>query len=198
MLLGNHLPKTQAIIFSSHTPKEKEWSVAPNSVGLGIKFWISHTLWENTYACMHTHAHIYPGTSRYVLIFLCSSQTSDSTLPKPWPWFTSSSLHRYCSRLPVPSLACNVGLLTSATWVIPLNQTLKGFPLLLGLLYWLAILSSWRTEFLCGAPDYFSGFASHDPDSRQVLMTFGIQNTVGSSQTLMIHSIQKALGSSGL
>lgn len=47
-------------------------------------------------------------------------------------------------------------------------------------------------------PAYFSGFASHDPDSQQVLMTFGTQNSVGSSETLMTHSTQKALGSSGL
>lgn len=134
MLSGGHLPKTQAIIFSSRTPKEKERSVTPNSLGLGIRFWISHTLWE-THICMYaytcTHLPRYKQLCVHLSVFF-----SDFSIfiwlwippwPRPWPLFTASSFHRYCSRLPVPGLAGQVGLLTSATWVIPLNQTFKGF-----------------------------------------------------------------------
>lgn len=84
--------------------------------------------------------------------------------------FLTQTLHQP----PATSLACQVGLFTTAARVIPPKQTSESFPLLLGLLHWFAnftSLISWRTEFLCPVPASFLGFSSHDPDSRQVQMT---------------------------
>lgn len=121
MLLGDHLPKTQVIVFYSHIPQKKGWSVAPNSVGLGVKFCISRTLWE-MHICMYAHTCTHLSRCKQLCVHL-SVIFSDFSFfiwlwipfcSRPWPLFTSSSLHRYGIRLPAPSLAWKVGLFTTA------------------------------------------------------------------------------------
>lgn len=111
--------------------------------------------------------------------------------PRPWPLFTASSLRRYCSSLSAPSLACKVGLLTTA---YSLSDASKWNISRVSSLAWAPSLTCYYPKFMGD----FSGFVSCVPASRQVITTFSTQKALGSSQTLMIHSTQKALGSPGL
>lgn len=90
---------------------------------------------------MHIHIRIYPGASSYVFIFLCSPHTSvffiglwiplcPGLYLSPLPYTDTAAGSQFLAQ---PARLAWLQLLTAQ--VIPLNQTFKGFPLLLGLLH---------------------------------------------------------------
>lgn len=112
-------PKTEATIFPSHTPQRKGLVCSLKSGGLGIKStgWIPrlHLEGENG-ICL--------GADSCLAIFLCSPHPQlfgcgSSLAHSPGLCSGSSSFHRCHRSLLAPSVACQVGLLTTAARVIP-------------------------------------------------------------------------------
>lgn len=113
------LPKTEVTIFPSHTPQRKGVVCSLKSGGLGIKStgWIPrlHLEGENG---------MYLGADSCLAIFLCSPHPQlfgcgSSLAHSPGLYSGSSSFHRCHSSLLAPSVACQVGLFTTAAPVIP-------------------------------------------------------------------------------
>lgn len=102
------LPKTEVTIFPSHTPQRK---------GVVCSLWIPrlHLEGENG---------MYLGADSCLAIFLCSPHPQlfgcgSSLAHSPGLYSGSSSFHRCHSSLLAPSVACLVGLFTTAARVIP-------------------------------------------------------------------------------
>lgn len=177
-------PKTEVTIFPSHTPQRKGVVCSFKYGGLGIKStgWIPHLYLGHRWGGDNSNLSS-SGLVTFLHSLILSYLTMDPPLPTALAFIQAPLPHIDAApafQLPVwpARLAC---LQLQPEWFPP-KQTSKSFPLCLGPLHWLAtILRSWRTEFLCAGPASFSGSASPDPDSRQVLRTYSIQNAVGSS-----------------
>lgn len=113
------LPKIEVTIFPPHTPQRKGVVCSLKSGGLGSKStdWMPrlHLEGENG---------IYLGAGSCLATFLCSPHPQlfgcgSFLAHSPGLYSGSSSFHRCHSSLLAPSVACQVGLFTTAARVIP-------------------------------------------------------------------------------